>query len=87
MSEVAEDMQALDAFKRNEKAEREKENLSTLIEAGIVFTSHQKGVVRVQAADALVIYYPSTDKWQYRGRVIKGDANSFVVWLKSRLPE
>lgn len=45
-------------------------------------TEQGKNVFRVNSQNGTVMYYPSREKWQHRGKVHEGDVTAFRAWLK-----
>lgn len=56
---------------------------SQLSSLGIQFKEMGKGAYRIisQATVKFIVYYPSSSKWLYRGRVYEGTAEDLKAWL------
>lgn len=43
-----------------------------------------KGCYRLTTREGAVMYYPTTNKWQHKGRTFTGDIQEFHQWLKTQ---
>lgn len=82
MSEMAEGMRELRRATLARRAERAVVNTSQLAVLGVAAEEVQLNVYRVQTTRGAVMYYPSSNKWQHKGRVMRGDVQSFAQWIK-----
>lgn len=57
-------------------------DLDLLHQLNIPAREQGKNVFRVDTQFGAVVYYPSSGKWQHRGRTIQGDLRAFRDWLK-----
>lgn len=81
---MAEEMNALKAYHKEQRAHRAVINIDRLKELGIPAREQSKNVFRVDTEHGAVMYYPPSNKWQHRGRTYKGDVISFQGWLKNQ---
>jgi len=73
-----------DAMNASRKAHREAvadENIHSLLCSGIPIREQGKNVFRVDIERGAVMYYPPSNKWQYRGKVHRGNVLEFKTWL------
>lgn len=55
-----------------------------LLSLGVPAKQAGKGVYRVDTEEhGVVMYYPSTGRWQRRGRVYSGTVEQFASWFKA----
>lgn len=83
MGDMAEDLNALKQYKKEQRQARAEVNIEKLKELGIPATEQSKNVFRVETIHGAVMYYPPSGKWQHRGRVERGTLEQFRDWLKN----
>ncbi len=81
MGDMVEEMNALKAYHKEKREERAVINISKLKQLGIPAREQSKNVFRIDTEYGAVMYYPPSNKWQHRGRVHRGDLDSFKTWL------
>lgn len=84
MGDMAEDFQALKEYHKERRSEKATVNIAKLEELGIPAREQPKNVFRIDTEHGAVMYYPPSNKWQHRGKVHRGDINSFKGWLKNQ---
>lgn len=83
MGDMAEEMNALKQYHKERRAEKATVNIQKLQELGIPAQEQSKNVFRIDTEHGAVMYYPPSNKWQHRGRVYRGDVQSFKGWLQN----
>ena len=81
MGDMADDMNALKAYHKEKREARAVVNIGKLKQMGIPAREQSKNVFRIDTQYGAVMYYPSSAKWQHRGKVHWGDVDSFKGWL------
>lgn len=84
MSDMGEMFNAMKAYKKIKRDERAVMNEELLLKMGIPAVKQSKNVFRLTTPEGVVMYYPSSDTWQHKGKVGHGDVKSFKAWLHSR---
>ena len=82
MGDMTEEFEALRAWKREQREERAAVNITKLKELGVNALEQSKNVFRVNTPVGAVMYYVSSGKWQHRGSVHWGNAQSFANCVK-----
>lgn len=83
MGDMAETMNALKEHNKERRQARAEVNIDRMTELGIPATEQSKNGFRINTTKGAVMYYPSSNKWQHRGQVHRGDVLSFQGWLKN----
>lgn len=81
MSDFADDMRALKSHRREVREQRAEMNVQLLQEHGIVATQTSQNVFKIASPIGTVMYYPSSNTWQHKAKVCRGDFTSFKNWL------
>ena len=81
MGDMREDFDALKEHLEEEKQVRAKVNLAALKALNIVATEQSKNVFRIATKAGLVMFYPTSGKWQHRGRTYHGGPANLKAWL------
>ncbi len=84
MSDMVEDFKALAEFHAGERQERASVNLAELKRLNINAFEQSKNVFRIDSRDGAVMYYPTSGKWQHRGKTLRGSVEEFRAWLKKK---
>ena len=84
MGEMAETFNAMKAHKKEQREARAMVNAETLRELGIPAVEQSKHVYRVNTPHGAVMYYTSSNTWQHKGKVGRGDVHAFKFWLTKR---
>jgi len=84
MGDMAEDMNALKAYHKEQREARAVVNIAKLEEMGIPAHEQSENVFRIDTQYGAVMYYPPSNKWQHRGKVHRGNLDSFKGWLINR---
>jgi hypothetical protein len=82
MGDSAEDFRALSAYLKEKRQNRANVNIADLQKLGIPAREQSLNVYRVDGRQGAVMYYPTSSKWQHRGRVYWGTVVDFRGWLK-----
>ena len=84
MGDMREAFDDLREFQKSEKEMRMKVNLAAINISGIDYTPNNNGYQLNFYLDELpaISFYPSTNKWVMLGRSYRGNAESFLKWLK-----
>ena len=84
MGDMAEEMNALKKFHKEERQQKAEMNIFLLESLGIPAFEQSKNVFRIDHLElGTVMYYPSSNKWQHRSRIHQGNVNSFQGWLRN----
>lgn len=83
MGDMAEEMNALKQYHKEQREEKAAVNIDKLQQMGIPALEQSKNVFRIDTEHGAVMYYPPSNKWQHRGRVHRGDVKSFKGWLQN----
>ena len=81
MGDMIEDFRALKAAQQREKADTAVANVASLQALGIDAIEQSKHVFRIDREYGTVMYYPSSNKWQYRGKTFRGSPQALQAWL------
>ena len=81
-SETVEDYKALKEAQRTWKNEHAEVNIELLKSLNIPAYQQSKNVYRVDTFHGALMFYPTSSKWQYRGKTYKGDVNALREFLK-----
>lgn len=81
MGDMAEEMNALKQYHKEQREAKAAVNIDKLQAMGIPAREQSKNVFRIDTEHGAVMYYPPSNKWQHRGRVHRGDVQSFKGWL------
>ena len=84
MGDMREEFDALKEHHKNEREARAAVNIESLGKLGIPAYEQSKNVYRVDTTAGAVMYYPTSSKWQHRGRTMRGDTSAFHGWLKKQ---
>lgn len=84
MGDMREEFDALKAYHKERRAERSSVNIAQLQELGVPAVEQSKNVFRVQTCEGAVMYYPVSNKWQHKSKVMRGDVLAFQGWLRNR---
>ena len=81
-SETIEDYQALTEARKNWKNEVAAVNVELLKSMNIPAYEQSKNVFRIDTSQGAVMYYPTSGKWQHKGKTLRGDVKAFRDFLK-----
>lgn len=81
MGEAIEYFRDMNEYRKQERADLMDANIASLKTSGIDFTEQSKGVIRITVERGVVMYYPSSNKWQYKGKVMHGGVPALVAYL------
>lgn len=81
MAQVFNDMKAATKERREKRAVV---NIEALTKLGIPAREQGKNVFRVDTEWGAVMYYPSSNCWQHKGKTHRGDVNKLHAWLHSQ---
>lgn len=81
MGDCGEDFQALKQYQKEKKASRKEVNMQIIKNSGIYHNLDGNGSVLCHCGNGRAIFYPSTNKWQYKSCVYYGDASSFLSFI------
>ena len=84
MGDMKDYFSELDAQRRAQKASNAIENKTKLSELRIIAVETSDNVFRLNTRDGTVMFYPSTCKWQHKGKVYHGNADKLKAWLDER---
>ena len=84
MGDTREEFDTLKEHRKNERETRAAVNVESLAKLGIPANEQSKNAYRVDTTAGAVMYYPTSSKWQHRGRTMRGDTNAFHGWLKKQ---
>lgn len=82
MSDTIEDLKALANIHKEERQAKADINVHELNKLHIPATEQSKNVFRVDTQHGAVMYYPTSARWQHRGRTVRGTVQEFRDWLK-----
>jgi hypothetical protein len=83
-SNMGDDFRAYKEHKREQRAKRKDANLEKLVQLKIPAVQQSSGTYRIETPVGVVMYYPSTNKWQHKTRVYYGDITAMHGWLKKQ---
>lgn len=81
MAEVFNDMAAATKERREKRA---KLNIEELKKRGIPAFEQSANVFRINTPAGAVMYYPSSNMWQHKGKIGRGDINRFQAWFAAK---
>ena len=82
MGEMAEVFNDLKKFKKDQRDARAITNVERLAALGIEAKEQSKNVFRIELGDRqVVMYYPTSGKWQHRGKTHRGAPEQLRAWL------
>lgn len=81
MGDMVETMQALKQYHKVQRDNRAEVNIARIQELNIPAVEQSKNVFRVDGEYGVVMYYPTSNKWQHKGRNYKGGVLEFKAWL------
>ena len=82
MADVFNDMKRLKKEQRDTRAAINSKKLTAL---GIDAKMQSKNVYRIEFAEReVVMYYPSSNSWQHRGKVHRGTPAQLKTWLEAK---
>lgn len=85
MGDMAEVFNELKQYKKEQRDARAAINEKKLMALGIDAKMQSKNVYRIEFAEReVVMYYPSSNSWQHRGKVYRGTPEQLKSWLKTR---
>lgn len=84
MSEAIEDIKALSELHKAERQVKAEVNIEQLTKLNIPAREQSKNVFRVDTKEGAVMYYPTSGKWQHKGKVFWGQVGDFKNWLKKQ---
>jgi hypothetical protein len=81
-SDTIEDYKALAEARKSWKDEAAVVNVELLKSMNIPAYEQSKNVFRVDTLRGVVMYYPTSGKWQHKGKTYRGDVKTFREFLK-----
>ena len=85
MGDMADVFNDMKQFKKEQRDTRAVNNSERLLALGINAHEQSKNVFRIEFGEREVaMYYPSSDKWQHRGKVYRGTPEQLKSWLETR---
>lgn len=85
MGDMAEVFNGYREHKKEQRDTRADINAKKLLALGIDAKLQSKNVYRIEFAEReVVVYYPSSNSWQHRGKVYRGTPEQLKSWLKTR---
>lgn len=78
MAQVFNDMKAATKERREKRAVV---NIAALTALGVAAREQSKNVFRVDTDWGAVMYYPSSNTWQHKGKTHRGDVQAFTTWV------
>lgn len=84
MGDMADTFRAMKAHKAEQREARAVVNIDALHKLGIPAVEQSKNVFRLKTAEGTVMYYVSSNTWQHKGKVMRGDVTAFHGWLKNK---
>lgn len=86
MGDMADVFNDLKKHKKEQRAIRAESNAGRLAALGINAYEQSKNVFRIGIGEREVVrYYPSSGKWQHRGRVHHGSPAQLKTWLETHV--
>lgn len=85
MGDCGEDYSALRELNRERKAQRQDENHKYFSSAGLTYDVDASGSMHFATDKGKVIFYPTTNKYQHKGRVRYGNAAACEKYIRSLL--
>jgi hypothetical protein len=82
MGDSAEDFRALKEYHKERRQNCADANIVEMKKLGIPAVEQDKNVYRIDGKFGAVMYYPTSSKWQHKGRVYRGTPSDFKLWLK-----
>ena len=84
MGDMAEAFNDMRVHKRLQREKRSEVNEETMRALGIPARLRSKGVFRIDSEQGCVMYYPSTNKWQHKAKVMQGTPEQLKGWLQNK---
>lgn len=81
MGDCGEDFQALKQYHKEKKMSRKEVNMQIINDSGLLHKVDANGSVIAPCSNGKAIFYPSTNKWQYKQCVYYGDAAKFIAYV------
>ncbi len=85
MGDCGDDFNALKEYHRQRKRDIYEQNASYMETSGLQFTTDQSGSLRFNTPKGTVMFYPSTNKFMFRGMVKRGNAKAAASFIRSLL--
>lgn len=84
VGDMREEFDALRAHKREQREARAVVNTESLRVLGVPATEQSKNVFWVNTPHGAVMYYPTSGKWQHKGKVMWGNVQALQGWLRNQ---
>lgn len=81
MGDMGDAFRDMKAAKDKRKDARALVNVDSLRVLGVPAREQSKNVFRVDTEWGAVMYYPSSNSWQHKGKTHRGTVNQFAAWL------
>lgn len=85
MGDCGEDYSAQRELNRQRKMQRQEENCKYLSTSGLVYDTDASGSMHFATDKGKVIFYPTTNKFQHKGKVRYGNAACCAKYIHSLL--
>lgn len=85
MSDCGDDYNALKEYHRQRKRDIYEQNAAYMESSGLQFSKDQSGSLRFNTPQGTVMYYPSTNKYMHRGKVMRGNVRAAEKYIRSKL--
>lgn len=83
MGDCGDDFKALSEYHRQKKRDRQTENMQRMQASGLVYSTDTSGSLHIYTDKGKVIFYPTTNKFQHKGKVRYGNAAACEKYVRS----